>query len=311
MGGITNFPQGLAGFGLPFVGWADQGVITTGNVFFVNSATGLDQFPGDSQGRSPDRPFKTIAYAIQRCTANNGDVVYVMPGHAETIASGAKINFSVAGVQVIGLGYRFNRPTITFNGTNSIIEVNAASCGMKNIVLQVGVDEVVKAFSVLAAYFTIDAVDVVEVSAKQFVQFVLTSAAGTDLIIQNCVHNQVTGPGSATYWISLVGADRAKILNNWFHVLLAGVSGFIQSVTTAPVNILIAGNHMNGDTGGDTTNVPVSLVANTSGLVVYNDVISSKTAIAGSIALASCYGAQNFSAHTANKSGLLEPVVDT
>lgn len=309
---ITNYPQGVSSFGLPLMGGGDLSVVTTGNVFFVNSATGRNSAKdGSGQGTTPTQPFATINYAISQCTASNGDVIYVMPGHAETIAAGATLACNIAGVRVIGLGYRNTRPSITFNGTDSVIAISAASFGLKNLRLLAGIDEVVKAISVTAAFVTIDAVDVVEVSAKQFIQFLLTSALATDLEILNCIHHQATASASNSLWIRLIGADRARIENNRILITTtnSASSSVIESDTTAPVDILILNNWI-VQLGGTGT-IPISLVASTSGYVGYNNVASAKTAIAGSIALASCYGDQNFASHVVNKNGLLEPGVDS
>ena len=59
----------------------DEANFTTGNIFFVDSgsATGADSV---GAGRNPDLPFLTIDYAVGQCTANNGDYIIAMPGHA-------------------------------------------------------------------------------------------------------------------------------------------------------------------------------------------------------------------------------------
>ena len=280
---------------------------TTGEVFFVSSGTGSNV---TGAGRNSDTPFATIAYALTQCTASKGDRIYCLPGHAETIAAAASIACSVAGVSIIGLGNGSNRPTITFNGTDSVITISAANVTLRNVILAAGVDEVVKAISVTAAFATIDAVDINEVAAKQFIQFCLTNASADDLTIQNCVHQQATAPAANSLWIQLVGADRARIIGNQFFITTtnSASSSIIESDTTAPVGILIQRNVI-VQLGGASV-VPVNLVASTSGLVCDNRVASPKTAIAGSIALANCYGAENYAAHTVNKNGLLEPVVD-
>ncbi len=307
---ITNYPQGLSSFGVPLIGGGGDAVVTTGNVFFVNSAIGSDSPQDQSgQGTTPTQPFDTISYAIGRCTANNGDVIYVAPGHAEAIASGATLAVNVAGIQIIGLGNRNTRPKITFNGTNSVIAVSAANCSLRNMILQAGIDEVVKAISITAAFCELDRIDVVEVSAKQFIQFVLTSALATDLVIQNCIHHQSTAQAANSLWIQLVAADRALIRNNIF--MLTTTSSAVSNVicsTTAAVNIKILDNVI-VQLGGTAT-IPINLVTATSGYVARNLVASAKTAIAGSIALASCYGALNYAGHVVNTQGILDPVVD-
>lgn len=280
---------------------------TTGELFFVDSVTGTDAVGG---GKNPDAPLATIAYALTLCTANKNDRIIVLPGGTEVVAAGATLACSVAGVSIIGLGNRFNRPIISFTGTDAVIAVSAANVTLKNLVLHADIDEVVKAISVTAKGCLIDAVDVDEVTSKQFIQFCLTSALATDLKIQNCEHHQSTASASNSLWIQLVGADRAKILDNKIFITTTNSanSSVIESDTTAPVNILIRGNTI-VQLGGTGT-IPINLVTSTSGFVNNNHVASAKTAIAGSIALASCYGANNYASHVVNKNGLLEPVVD-
>lgn len=303
---VTNFTQGVSPFGMP----GDITVLTTGRVYFVDSVTGKNAAYNGKQGASAQFPFATINYAITQCRASKGDIIYVFPGHAETIAAAATLACSKIGVRVIGLGNRNNRPTIQLLGTDSKIAMTAASFTIQNVILLAGIDEIVTAISVTAAYCTLDGVDVVETTSKQFIQFVLTSALATDLLIQNCVHHQSTAPAANSLWIQLIGADRAKILNNRFMITTtnSASSSVIESDTTAPVNITIGGNYI-VQLGGTGT-IPINLVASTSGHVYDNYVASLKTNIAGSIALASCYGDQNFAGHVVNKNGLLEPVVD-
>src|SRR4051812_41694686 len=74
-----------------------------GNVFWVQSTSAN---AGDSagKGRSPGAPFATIDYAVGQCTAGQGDVILVLPGHVETVTAAAGVALDVAGVSVVGLG---------------------------------------------------------------------------------------------------------------------------------------------------------------------------------------------------------------
>lgn len=93
--------------GVPILpGW------TTGNVFFVDSGTGSNSA---DMGKKATEPFATLDYAIGRCTASNGDVIIVMPGHAETLT--AAIALDVAGIKIIGLGNGDNRPSFTLTAS--------------------------------------------------------------------------------------------------------------------------------------------------------------------------------------------------
>lgn len=99
-----------------------------GDIYFVNSTGGTDT---TGHGKNPDDPFATIDYAIGQCTASKGDVIYVLPGHAETTTA---IALDVAGVRIIGCGWGRIRPTITADTTaGSLLTVSAANCEIHNI----------------------------------------------------------------------------------------------------------------------------------------------------------------------------------
>lgn len=104
-----------------------SGVIP-GNVYWVDSANGMDVAtqPGDF-----DQPFDTLAYAITRATASQGDVIFVKPGHAETTTA---IAASKAGIKIVGLGYGRNRPAFTATTASSdLISVTGANVHIENV----------------------------------------------------------------------------------------------------------------------------------------------------------------------------------
>lgn len=113
-GALYNSSQVLLGAGTLF---------TTGTVFFVNSVTGSD----DNNGTDPSTPKATVQGAISACTANKGDKIICMPGHASTVTS-TSINLSKAGVSVICLGTGLERPTFTYGAAAATITVSAANC---------------------------------------------------------------------------------------------------------------------------------------------------------------------------------------
>lgn len=124
--GITRFPHGVSSFGVPVLGAGP--IVTTGNVFFVD-----DSGSNSNDGLSPDSPFSTLDYAVSRCTASHGDVVILMPGHAETTTA---VGIDVAGVRVVGLGIGADRPTITATtGASDLLDVTAANCTLENFIL--------------------------------------------------------------------------------------------------------------------------------------------------------------------------------
>jgi len=303
---LTNFPGGLSSFGIPVMG---SGFIptTTGKYFFVDSNTGSNS----NDGRSPDSPLATIDYAIGLCTANKGDVIVVMPGHAETISAAGGITADVAGISIIGLGVGSNKPTIRFSATASTFLISAANVYVANLRVTSTIDEVVKMFSVTAAYVTLDNIEHFETASCQTIQFLLTSAAADYLTVKNCYHYQANAAGSAQKWIELVGCDNTRILDNTFILAMnnAATTAVINA-TTAVVNCEIARNIIL-QTGGTTQVSAILLASSSTGFVHDNRVAAAVTTLAGTVALASAYGAENYTLNTANKSGILDPVADT
>jgi hypothetical protein len=134
MAGPSNYPNGfLNGVtirGLP---------ITTchpGEVFWVNNSGVLPKGGvGGSNGNdgSYKRPFSTIDYAIGRCTANRGDIIMVMPGHAENLATAAVIAADVAGIAVVGLGRGTKMPTLSWTAAAATLAGSAANISFVNM----------------------------------------------------------------------------------------------------------------------------------------------------------------------------------
>ena len=101
-----------------------------GDIYFVDSGHAAATDSAGS-GKSPDTPLATLDYAFGLCTASQGDVIYVMPGHAETTTAMA---WDVAGVKVVGLGFGRNRPTFTATtAATDLINVTAANGILENV----------------------------------------------------------------------------------------------------------------------------------------------------------------------------------
>lgn len=186
---------------------------TTGQTFYVNNSTVLPpEAIGGSNGNSgtsPLSPFSTVDYAIGRCTAGRGDVIYVMPSHAETVSSAAFIAMDVAGVSVIGLGQGANRPTFNFTATASTITMSAANCTLQNVLLTGGVDAVVSPIVVSAADCKILDVEYRDVTG-QCTDGILTTAGANRLEIARLRWDGATAAGTNAA-IALVGGDRISI----------------------------------------------------------------------------------------------------
>lgn len=127
-----------------------------GNVWFVQStaSTAADSAGG---GSSPDAPFATLKFAISQCVANNGDVIVVLPGHAETLTTAAAIAVNVAGVSILGCGNGRLRPTFTFTtAVAASFDVTAANVLISNLVFVTGIDNQTAVNNVNTADVTFD-----------------------------------------------------------------------------------------------------------------------------------------------------------
>jgi hypothetical protein len=145
----SNFPGGFAD------GITIRGVPVTltnpGKVFWVYNGTALQSGQrGGSNGNKGtyDSPFSTIDYAVGQCTANRGDIIFVKPGHAESIADATTLILDVAGIAIVGLGRGANRPTLTFTtATTANIPVTAANITVHNILHKANFADIVSAYT--------------------------------------------------------------------------------------------------------------------------------------------------------------------
>lgn len=145
---ITAFPFGVSSFGMPVMGGGPGIPASTGSYYFVCNASGANGSDGNP-GTAPNQPLATVNAALGKCTAGKGDVVIVMPGHAETVTA-TSIAQAISGVQVIGLGTGTLRPTFTFGAAAATITVSAANCAWRNMRFVANFADVASAFTVSA-----------------------------------------------------------------------------------------------------------------------------------------------------------------
>ena len=132
----SNFPHGFAN-GITIRGMP-LSVSHPGEVFFVNNSGVLPTGGiGGSDGNKGTyhEPWSTLEGAMNngKVRASRGDVIFAMPGHAETISTATALNMDKAGVAWIGLGTGALRPTLTFDtATSAAISWTADYCSIQN-----------------------------------------------------------------------------------------------------------------------------------------------------------------------------------
>lgn len=150
---MSHYPAGFPG-GITIRGVPLQQA-QPGKVFWVSNATTLQV--GEKGGSDGNKgtfiaPFGTLDYAVGQCTANRGDVIFVKPGHAETISTATALALDVAGIAIVGLGVGSNRPTFTLDtATSATIGVSAANITVKNCIFTANFADIVAVFTTTTA----------------------------------------------------------------------------------------------------------------------------------------------------------------
>lgn len=223
----SNFPNGFANGitirGVPLL------TAHPGNVFWVDSGAGSNGNKGTF-----DRPFSTIDYAVGRCTASNGDIIMVKPGHTETVTAAAGLALDVAGIAVIGLGAGANRPTVNFTtATTADMDVDAANITVYNLLFTGGIGALAGPIDVNAADFSLVNCEYRDVTG-QATDVIIADANADRLLIENYFHNGAAAAG-ANSAIALIGMDN-PVIKGFKLVGNFGVSA-IDCRTTAVVDL--------------------------------------------------------------------------
>lgn len=213
-----------------------SGAFTTGNVFFVDSGTGNNGF----DGKKPSAAFATLDYAIGKCTADNGDIIYVLPGHSE--APAAEITVDIANLSIIGLGSGKNRPKFAGAHTGDLMAIDADDVVVENI------------------YFAAS-------TAANTAHIDINAAQAT---IKNCLFEQGASNGTS---ITVTASGIAALITGCeFHVTANGPDICIDIESGTASDLHVIDNYFNG---GSTTNAwdtgcILSAVANTDVLIKDN-----------------------------------------
>ena len=253
---MSRYPNGFSGGvsvrGLPILG------VYGGNVFWVDSGAGSDGSPG-----TETQPFKTLDYAVGRCTANNGDILLVKAGHTETVIAAAGLALDVAGISIIGLGNGSDRPTVNFTtAVGADMDVDAANISISNFLFTGGVDALTGPIDVNAADFALINCETKDVTG-QATDFIVTDTNAARMLIDGWVHRGAAAAGADTA-VTIVGGDGITVRNFWVDGNFA-VAG-IENVTTAATNLTIGGGaEMNYIRTRNAADVLVTLVATATG----------------------------------------------
>ena len=205
----SNYPHGFA-HGVVIRG-VPLAQTHPGKVFWVYNGTALlpNQKAGsDGNDGSFNAPFSTLDYAIGKCTANRGDIIFLKPGHSETLTS-TSVAVDVAGIAIVGLGQGSNRPTFNATATASKFAISAANVLVHNLLFTGGIDAVVSMITVSAADVVLNNIEMRDVTG-QIAAGILTTAAANRLKITGFKFDGADAAGGAAA-IAIVGGDMIEI----------------------------------------------------------------------------------------------------
>jgi hypothetical protein len=217
---FSNFPGGFAN-GLSVRGMPLM-QMQPGQVFYLGNGPALIQ--GARGGSDGNRgtflsPYATLQGALNSASSGSGnlssnqgiqdgrgDIIFILPGHRETITSATALSLNQAGVAIIGLGAGLLRPTFVLStATTATINVLAAGMSIQNCLFLANFAGIASVFTAANASFT--AVIAGNLMTTSSVTGTINSGAtiaGTGILPGIMVLNQVSGTvgGAGVYTLS-------------------------------------------------------------------------------------------------------------
>ncbi len=219
---------------MPYLSNLGVNLLADSQVLFVDSgATNALDSDDTEHGHSFDKPYATLNFAINMCTASQGDVILLAPGHAEilndfgTASSDNNTDEVVVdkiGVTIIGIGVGTLRPTFTcgttgtHTDTTAGINVTAANVRISNIRVVSGLADIAAGITIGASAdgTIIENCDIRDGNSAtlEMIIGILVVANADDIIIRNNNFSTVPSGGCASVIKLAGGADRAIIEGN-------------------------------------------------------------------------------------------------
>lgn len=150
---------------------------SVGNVWYVDSVTGASGDDGSTWALAE----ALIVQGIGDAASSKGDIVFLAPGHAETISAATAID--KIGLTIIGLGTGEEGPTVTMNAAISSFDISVAGVWIKNLNLYNTTAATDNAFDLTADadYTVLEDIELRDTEAGNFVFTIgVKVATGTD-----------------------------------------------------------------------------------------------------------------------------------
>lgn len=264
------------------------------SVFYVHSGTGGDvpQF-----GKSRNSPLATVEYAINRCTANKGDIVVVMPGHNEGSVGADFFDADIAGVSIIGFGRGSLMPTFDFDSTTANAVVGASNVLLQGLRFRPSISDIEVGIQIEASNsgVIIRSCDFgfAETATDEFLTAIKVDDEANFVTIENCLFDAEAQTANSA--ILLDDETEGVIIRNNIikgDYAIANINGD----TAVAESLLIDNNHLwNGDPSGALNAQPViELFTGSTGLITRNMIFCDTTAITYSVVADGCALHENY-----------------
>lgn len=262
---------------------------TPRNVWFLDSAAAGG---GDTVGHggNPDKPFLTLSYAFSSDLMGAGDVLYVMPGHGETIGNASQV-LDIAGVKVIGLGSGlYDMPRFRMNHANAEISVAADGIVIQGLRFTADVTSVAVCIEIEDGSDDVvvrgNVFDVETTVTDEFLVTIRTNDASNRAVIED---NDIDmGLGGAVAAISFTkDTDGTVVRKNRIQGDYS--TACINGLTTLSSKLLIEDNLLQNGNGSNIGTEPaIELLTGSYGVIARNNIVCNLATKAASIVADTC-----------------------
>jgi len=274
------------------------------DVYYVDSGDGDD----GRAGTTPETCLATLDAAIGKCTASQGDIIYLLPGHAESEATAAAsiATMDVAGVSVIGMGEGSLMPTFSIGVADATFTISAANCRLEGVRIKSTIANVAVGVT-LSATSDGSVVENCEFrddgAAKELLVAISVAAAANNVSLIGNDFKTTAAAGGANAILSAAATDLQVVDNVAFGKFSTGVmltSGVLTRAT-------ITGNKfINAEAA-----IGIALSGTTSTGILANNYLGGATSIAAALTGNNAmWSFENYVSGAAAASGLLDPAAD-
>lgn len=263
----------------------------------------------------------TLDAGLKSCRSGEGDIVFVLPGHSESVTDGTMLDNLKAGTRVIGLGDPSQDNAPTFRWTNAAGEwtVDVDNVELSGLRLRMeGANGITKAINVTGSGFKMTGCNVQLASGssnKAAIGIEIGSAADGAQILGNRFRGTATH--NVTDGIKIVGgtppAD-VQVVGNVMDASATAANGLVH-VTVASKRLYVGGNEIYNTHTNSTSCITIDNVA-ASGIIARNllGVLADSTAAEQGLSLGAahvCRVFENYATDEDDASGVLSPAAAT